>query len=527
MRGGRLQIADCRRQKAECILALCLIGLLAHASAVQFLPFVPPVGERELELARRLEAVYSARPSEPGPLRPDPQSPAPDCISGQLLIAYQPGCEFQARELVAEQGGRVLRRSRTGADFVVAEFPGRRENGNTAQSGVAVFHGNPAVRYCEPVVRCHACYTPNDSLYSRYQWDHWTIYSDRAWDITTGIRDVKVCVVDQGADYNHPDLKNSFDPNLKGFNFVDGTPDPRPAADSEFHATHVSGIIAAGLNNSFGIAGWANVTLYSCRVLDVSGSGTMDNVAEGIRWGADHGCRIVNLSLGGDGGTPLLEDAVDYAWNRGCLIIGASGNDYRSGVYYPAAYPNAIAVGALDTNGFRASFSNFGPELDLIAPGVNIVSTMPNRRYGWASGTSMATPEVSGVAALLLSCKPSLTNSAARAILEASAIDMGVAGKDNYHGYGLIHAQRCLQLAALYDGSGELVFALEHEPRQALIARAGQTLSLPGFGPLRVYDAQGRVVRELDGRSRALPFDFGTGIYFLAGARQLKLTVLP
>jgi subtilisin family serine protease len=447
---------------------------------------------------------------------------SPDVVPGQFIVAYEPGSETDARRLIQAEQGLVLRASQTGANFLVAQFAdddSRQKGSSKAQE----LKCQPFVRYVEPVVRYHACLIPDDSFYAQYQWDRWVMYADRAWERTLGSRNVKVGVVDEGADYTHPDLAASFDPGLKGHDFVDNDADPFPAADSEAHATHVCGIIAAGLNNLIGVAGWANITLYSCRVLDPSGQGTNDNVAEGIRWAANHGCKVINLSLGGDNDSKVLRDAVDSASTKGALVIAASGNEGRPFVYYPAAYDNAIAVGALDVTSVRADFSDYGPQLDLIAPGVDILSSYPPRRYAFASGTSMATPEVAGVAALLLSYRPGLSVRQARAILEAAAVDMGPAGRDDYYGWGLVNADRVLQLAELYSTSDEPTFALPRQAGFPRIVRAGDerffaALRMTGSEGLRttsrnVFDAQGRTV------SMSRIAHLAPGVYFASDAR--------
>ena len=194
-------------------------------------------------------------------------------------------------------GGEIVRASIAGGDFLVAAFPLARTE--RTSEVIQTLGRNPAVRYAEPLMRSHACFVPNDSCYARCQWGNWAMYADEAWDMTLGSREVKVGIVDEGIDYTHPDLAASFDSSLKGYDFVDGRPDPMPKDTMEGHGTHVGGIVAAGINNSIGTAGWANVTLLSCRAMNDSGWGYDSDIADGIRWATDHGVRAINLSLGG------------------------------------------------------------------------------------------------------------------------------------------------------------------------------------------------------------------------------------
>jgi subtilisin family serine protease len=156
------------------------------------------------------------------------------------------------------------------------------------------------------------------------------------------------------------------------------------------------------------------------KVLSSSGSGSLDAVARGITWAADNGAHILSLSLGGAGGSQQLQDAVNYAWNRGCLVVVAAGNGGSSSPQYPAYYTNCIAVAATDSSDRLASFSQYGSWVDIAAPGVGILSTIPNNRYASYDGTSMACPHVAGAAAVLWSHNPSLTNAQLRSALETN-----------------------------------------------------------------------------------------------------------
>ncbi|MDI6815627.1 MAG: S8 family serine peptidase [Actinomycetota bacterium] len=226
-----------------------------------------------------------------------------------------------------------------------------------------------------------------------------------AWDVTTSTPDVKIAVLDTGIDQDHVDLASRIIANK---NFTTSV----SVDDLYGHGTHVAGIAAAAADNGIGVAGVAyGAGLMNVKVLADNGSGYTSWVASGINWAADNGAKVINLSLGGSTGSKTLESAVNYAWSRGVVVVAAGGNSASSAKQYPAAYTNCIAVAATDQNDNKAYFSNFGSRwIDVAAPGVNIYSTLPNHTnriggtdYGYLSGTSMSTPYVAGLAALVWS----------------------------------------------------------------------------------------------------------------------------
>jgi|GEM_PF-968057 len=256
------------------------------------------------------------------------------------------------------------------------------------------------------------------------------INAPEAWAQGYTGQGVIVAVIDTGVDYTHPDLAgriwvntreipnngrdddgNGFIDDVRGWDFVDR--DARPL-DFEGHGTHVAGTIAAN-NNGIGATGVAyNAQIMPVRVLDSNGRGDYSNIAAGIRYAANNGARVINLSLGGSSPAPELLSAVQYANQRGAVVVMASGNEGSSQPGYPARYANqaGIAVGAVNINTQLAGFSNRAgnnPLSYIVAPGVNVYSTIPNNRYDYLNGTSMAAPHVSGLAALILSANPTLT----------------------------------------------------------------------------------------------------------------------
>lgn len=237
-----------------------------------------------------------------------------------------------------------------------------------------------------------------------------------------------VAVIDSGI-ATHEDLNV-----VGGESFVSSEP---TYEDLNGHGTHVAGTIAA-LDNEVGVIGVAPDTeLYAVKVLDSFGSGYTSDIAAGIEWAANQGIDIANLSLGGPTGSSALQQAADYAEEQGTLLIAAAGNSGTRGVAYPAAYDNVLSVAAVDSSNNKADFSSFGPENDIAAPGVNILSTYLDNQYTELSGTSMASPHVAGVAALVQATNPDATAQEIGQILQDTARPLG---NEEFFGSGLVDA---------------------------------------------------------------------------------------
>lgn len=289
---------------------------------------------------------------------------------------------------------------------------------------------------------------PADEIVDYAQIVPWGVQKIRAPEVhATGNRGagIKVCVIDTGIDYNHPDLKDNY---KGGRNFINNTDNPM---DDHGHGTHVSGTIAAE-NNDIGVLGVApDAYIYSCKVLNSSGSGSYSNIVAAIQWAIDNSMQVISMSLGGSSFSQALKDICDSAYNKGILLIAAAGNSGSNSdtIGYPAKFESVVAVCATDQNDARASFSSVGPDAEISAPGVNIPSTVPSGTcsmcdpsgYKNASGTSMACPHASGAAALVLSAHPEMTNVDVRTTLQETAIDLGQQGRDIYFGYGRIDAK--------------------------------------------------------------------------------------
>ncbi|MDD5656295.1 MAG: S8 family peptidase [Elusimicrobia bacterium] len=236
---------------------------------------------------------------------------------------------------------------------------------------------------------------PVPPLDAEQPWGIARVNAAAAWDKTMG-RGVKVAVIDTGIDNSHPDLA----PNVKGgFNALEGA-DPAKFQDDQGHGSHVAGTIAA-IKDGKGVVGVApQADLYAVKVLDSEGGGNYSTIIAGIEWCVKNGMQVANMSLGASEGTPALQEAIVKAQKAGLVILAAAGNDSGGPVGYPAAYPETIAVTASDNKDRFAYFSSKGPQTDFIAPGQDVKSVKMGGGYVSHSGTSMATPHMSGLAAL-------------------------------------------------------------------------------------------------------------------------------
>lgn len=258
--------------------------------------------------------------------------------------------------------------------------------------------------YIEPNYVYHALEVPNDPDYSK-QWNLRSINVEQAWDETKG-EGVVVAVIDTGVT-RVPDLQQTE--FVTGYDFVNNR---TQATDDVGHGTHVAGTIAQSTNNNYGVAGVA----YQAKIMPIkvlgTGGGTVADIAEGIRFAADNGAQVINMSLGGGGESKLMEEAINYAYDKGVVIIAAAGNANQNASSYPARYPKVIGVSALDAAGNKAEYSNFGAGVDIAAPGggkedkilQNTIDPQTGKSvFMGYQGTSMAAPHVAGVAAMLKS----------------------------------------------------------------------------------------------------------------------------
>jgi subtilisin family serine protease len=422
-------------------------------------------------------------------------------IPGIVAVRFRNDVDISSsglNEWLAANGATVVRQhSGPFVNFVAAALADSTKQG--VLRFIRTMVQDERVLYAEPSMRGEPAYVPNDPLWP-WQWGPYWINADMAWDSLFGSWNTSVAVVDQGIYYYHPDLFNVW----PGYDFVDMDSVPLPADSTEAHGTHVSGTIGATIDNETGIAGVSQSYLLSVRVLP---SQTGVELAQGIAWSAMRGVRVVNMSVKW-GDMQLNREVCESAYAYNVLLIAASGNDAQDSVYYPAAYPSVIAVGALDTTGFLAGFSNWGVKQELVAPGVWIWSTVPWEGYAVMNGTSMACPHVSGVAALMFSKYPELSNAEARSLLSLTATDLGEPGWDTVYGWGLVDAFAAMnsvgvaELPSQVRASGPAVSLWPNPARD----RATVRYSLPSDSrvSISIYDASGRLVRSLyEGVSKA------------------------
>ncbi len=340
----------------------------------------------------------------------------------------------------------------------------------SVEEALAAFRADPAIEHAGLDHRRHLAVTPTDPFFASYQYNLRNtgrilyispeiqpdttagadIKATSAWDETTGDESIIIAILDTGVDMTHPELANKI--VSSGRDFVN---DDFDATDDHWHGTQVAGIAAAETNNAEGIAGVAwGAKILPVKVLDEEGWTYTSSLIDGIIWAVDNGAQVINLSLGGPDSSELERQACQYAYERNVVICAAAGN-VEGPVYYPAAYDEyVLAVSATDYNDEFMSFSNFGPEVDVAAPGAWILGPVPewvvdpgDPPYYFVSGTSQSAPHVAGLAALILGIKPWLSAEEVMNIIRYTADDVNAAenpGKDPYMGYGRINMERAL-----------------------------------------------------------------------------------
>lgn len=316
-----------------------------------------------------------------------------------------------------------------------------KSNSKTPAELMEYFQQSPNVTYTEP----HYIFLQNevnDTYYQNYQWNLPAIRTEVGWNVTRGSRKIKIAVVDTGVDLNHPDLSHRL---TKGYNTLSHDDPPN---DDNGHGTHVAGIIASIPNNAEGVAGitWYN-PIIPVKVLNSDGLGGSFDVAQGIRWAADHGADVINLSLGNYQPSTVMQEAIRYALKKNIVVVSAAGNDNSSQPSFPAAYPGVIGVAAVDWEGNRAPFSNYGDYIDIAAPGVHIASTFSQGQYASLSGTSMAAPHVSALAGLIRSIDPNLRNTEVMNIMTKTTQQAEQTRPKIYYGNGVIDNNNALRVA--------------------------------------------------------------------------------
>jgi serine protease len=433
------------------------------ATAIAVLAFAVPMFKPVH--ARDGFGIASVRPA-------DPDAPRARERRNQLIVQFrEQAAERDVARVAREAGASRVKRSAFGNRYLVD-----LDAGFTMGEAMRRFGTAPEVDYVEVNGPVHAFFRPND-LGFEVQWNFRMLEAERTWDIQKGDPSVVVAVLDTGIAYEDfgpyrkaPDFGGTV--FVQGRDIVNGDDH---ANDDNFHGTHVASTIAEATDNTLGVTGLAfRCALMPVKVLDENGDGSFFDVAEGIDFAVrNSSVKIINLSLGGDGNSNTVRAAVDRAVAAGITVVAAAGNDGRGTVSFPAALPNVIAVGAIDGRKQRAPYSNFGTDLDLVAPGGDNRrdDTGPDGRpdgrpdgilqqtldpdsaeqgifddfgYFFVTGTSQATPHVAALAALLY--QQGITSPAAiKAAMEQTAEDLGASGRDDTFGNGLIRPSLALK----------------------------------------------------------------------------------
>jgi subtilisin len=416
---------------------------------------------------------------------------------------------------------------------------------------------DPDVAYVEPDILVGLTEPAmNPSVTSQEYLDSWgvtRIGGDTAVALGITGAGVKVAILDSGIDYTHPELIDNY---KGGYNFVYENNDPFDDGYNS-HGTHIAGIIGAR-NNGTGVVGVApEVSLYAVKVLDSTVMGDLSDILAGIDWAITNKMDIINMSIGASIDSNAFRDACLRAYQAGIILVAASGNqgnsyNYNMSIDFPAAYGSVIAVSATNQDDTHASFSSYGPKIELAAPGVEIKSTFRGGGYGTLRGTSQATAHVTGAAALVLAKMKAdggeVTNvvDTVRTVLDASAMDLGDVGRDQYFGYGLVDISKALtQLPMTYH-----LKPVVYQSSYTLVANMATSLTITGAAFTNL-DGNGAVYNPTVTISNATtslsltPFLFSdseiqvavpalqAGIYDLSVSKQgvesnlAKLTVVP
>jgi serine protease len=414
-------------------------------------------------LCSRPAVGAAAANDEQAPVIPDLPKYRPD----EIIVKFKKDVEQDVKDQIIKQHDCFILRTCESGNVHLVKIP---ESG-TPEDMVGTFVEHEPVEYAEPNYYIRLFLMPDDP-YFRYQWNFDNgvtggIGMQQAWSIETGDPNIIVAVVDTGVAYEDydiykqaPDLAKTL--FVQGYDFVNDDNHPN---DDQGHGTHVTGTIAQSTNNKVGVTGIAyGCSIMPVKVLDVNGLGDYFSVTQGIYYAANNGASVINMSIGSTSPSTTLENALAYAYQHGVTVVCAAGNDFLRGnpVEFPAAY-NAycIAVGATRFDNQRASYSSTGLYVDVVAPGGDLlvdqngdgypdgivqqtfILDTDNFAYYFFQGTSMATPHVSGLAALLISHGVHGPDNVRQAI-EMTATDLGPAGWDEEYGWGLINANAAL-----------------------------------------------------------------------------------
>lgn len=355
---------------------------------------------------------------------------------GRILVAPKAGLPQAEFDKIIKSHGAKSSKKLNNINVHVVELPIQMHG--REQAMVQALSRNPHIKFAEVDGIVTMQQTPDDTYYPN-AWHLPNISAPAAWDLATGAG-ITIAILDTGVESSHPDLAVNM---VAGWNTYDNNSNTSPVIS---HGTHTAGGAAAAGNNGIGVTGVAwNAKIMPVRVSDPSGNiAYYSHVANGLTWAADHGARVANISYVVSD-VAAVQTAAQYMRNKGGVVVSSAGN---AGLYNPA--PNAssiITVGAIGSDNLRASWSVWGPFIDVTAPGVGIWTTTTGGVYGAYSGTSESSPLVAGVVALILSANPALQPSQVESILTSTADDLGDAGRDDYYGHGRVNAYKAVVAA--------------------------------------------------------------------------------
>jgi len=366
------------------------------------------------------------------------QVPNERIFTGQLIVHPKPNKAIRGKARVAP----LLVKESNSVDEYVIDVPKGMSEGELA--GVLMATGD--YTFVEPDWILYPSTVPNDPLFAS-SWQHSKIQSASAWDLSTGSANTIIAVCDTGVDLNHPDLMNSL---VSGYNAANRRTQANGGLVGDIfgHGTFVSGCAAARGNNNIGVVGvgW-NFSIMPVRITNrTDGTANLSDILDGARWAAENGASVVNVSFSG-GTVSANQTTAAYLKTQGALLFWASGND---GAFVSPNFPDYVLVGATTSSDQRAGFSNFGPAVDVTAPGAGVRSTQNGGGYGTSSGTSFATPIAAGVGAMIYSINSEFSADDVQDILYQSVDDLGPAGRDDSFGRGRVNTRQAIEVAQAY-----------------------------------------------------------------------------
>ena len=355
---------------------------------------------------------------------------------GEIIVRYKKG--LLPEEIAKSSGGTLIDKFTIGENlYLTLLIP----SGKSIVKSIENLRNSDGIVYAEPNYKCHTCIIPDDTFYKKqYAPQHCS--AEAGWNINRGDPDLIIAILDTGVDGQHSEFSGKM---VNGYDVchnkaLSGTEN----SDDDGHGTHCAGIAAAKGNNGNGIAGVAwNCKIMPVKVLD-GGQGSSDGIARGIEWARLHGAKVISMSLGYYTYSQTIFDAIQKALENNITIVVAMGNDGNNQVEFPAGNQGVIAVGAIDAYDRKTSFSTTGNHISISAPGYYIYSTFLENGYTYMNGTSMSTPFVAGVCALILSAHPELTPDEVKSQLEQTAADLETPGWDKNTGWGKPDIEKAL-----------------------------------------------------------------------------------